>query len=118
MKQNAHQPFYVCKLFTTCVLMAISTAVIAECDGQWREYQAGSLTVEVKTCNPGGNSSNINVKNPYNFSICVTTVFDGNGNKWYNTMDPGQGYNLDYSQKGIGTWQVGASKKTLSYCPR
>ncbi len=85
-------------------------------DEAWQEYNAGGLMIETRTCASQYGSSYIDVKNPYDYDICVTVAATSSNMKWSNwPVRAGQVLSHQTGNKHE-VWRVGAKRMIGTYC--
>jgi hypothetical protein len=91
--------------------------LIAGNDGSWRSYDAVNEYVEVRTCvSPGSNFNHIDIRNPLNYTICVTARSEKEGERWPKLpVGPGKVISCT-SSYGDEIWHIVARKMEGKFC--
>jgi len=109
------------RLLACLIVLMASLApepAIGECEGKgWRGYEAGQLPVQVRTCSDRG-ISQVDVRNPHSYRICVTVVAENADRRWPNwPVEPGETLNK-MVERDPEIWRIGAHPMRGVSCER
>ena len=113
-------------LYVSAVLVMIcttSTWGAGDCDKSkfghdesWQRRNAEGLAIDIRGCIDKTGMTHLDIRNPYEFDVCVSVHANTSGDQWQLLMSPGMVITKSVHLSNE-TWQIKAERETGKICP-